>query len=133
MHQEVQQPITNCTVMIFLHTTTISLIKLIFYSMSRSEAPKAVDLKLQDRIRRNNSSIRYVSPKRVNETMFVLYYLSSRPKVFCKKGVLRKCSKLTGKTLCWSIFLIKLQGWGLQLYYKEIPARVLSREFCEIV
>ena len=34
---------------------------------------------------------------------------SSRPEVFCKKGVLRNSTKFTGKHLCQSLFLIKLQ------------------------
>ena len=33
---------------------------------------------------------------------------SSRPEMFCKKGVLRNFAKLTGKHMCWSLFLIKL-------------------------
>ena len=41
--------------------------------------------------------------------IFVGYYLSSRPVVFCNKGVLRIFSKFTGKHQCWSVFLIKLQ------------------------
>ena len=32
--------------------------------------------------------------------------------VFFKKGVLEDFADLTGKHLCWSLFLIKLQGWG---------------------
>ena len=36
---------------------------------------------------------------------------SSRPEVFCKKGVLRKFAKLLGKNLCQSLFLIKLQAF----------------------
>ena len=35
---------------------------------------------------------------------------SSRPEVFCKKGVLRNFAKFTGKHLCQSLFLIKLQA-----------------------
>ena len=44
------------------------------------------------------------------------YSKNSRPEVFCKKGVLRSFSKFTGKHLCQSLFLIKLQTPGLQLY-----------------
>ena len=102
-------------VMVFLYAITVSLIKCMFYIKNK----KAVDLKLQDRIRRNNSFIRHLSP----ETLFVWNYLSSCPKAFCKKGVFRNFSKFTGKPLCWSVFLINLQAWGLQLYYKKIPAK----------
>ena len=41
---------------------------------------------------------------------------SSRPELFCKKCVLRNFAKFTGKHLCQSLFLIKLQ----------------ASEFCEI-
>ena len=44
-------------VMVFLYETTVSLIKLIFHIKNK----KAVDLKLQDGIRTNNSFIRYLS------------------------------------------------------------------------
>ena len=36
--------------------------------------------------------------------------------VYCKKGVLRSFTKFTWKHLCQSLFLIKLQASGLQLY-----------------
>ena len=85
-------PLQPVRVMVFLHATTVSLIKCIFYIKNK----KAVDLKLQDRIRRNNSFIRHLSPK----TLFVRNYLSSCPKVFCKKGALTNFSKFTGKPLC---------------------------------
>ena len=35
---------------------------------------------------------------------------SSRPEVFCKKGVLRNFSKFTGKHLCLSLFFNKVAG-----------------------
>ena len=37
-------------------------------------------------------------------------YRSSRPGVFCKKGVLRNFAKFTGKNLCQSLFLNKVPG-----------------------
>ena len=49
-----------------------------------------------------------------------------------KKGVLKKFTKFTWKHLCWSLFLIKLQTSGLQLYNftkKETLTQVLSCEF----
>ena len=48
---------------------------------------------------------------------------SSRLEVFCKKCVLKIFAKLTGKNLCWSLFLI----WD----YRDSSAGV-SCEFCEI-
>ena len=35
---------------------------------------------------------------------------SSRPEVFCKKGVLRNFTKFTGKHLCQSLFFNKVAG-----------------------
>ena len=39
-----------------------------------------------------------------------LPFRSSRPGVFCKKGVLRKFAKITGKHLCQSLFFNKVVG-----------------------
>ena len=36
-----------------------------------------------------------------------------------RKGVLRNFAKFTGKHLCQSLFLIKMQDWDLQLYLKR--------------
>ena len=35
---------------------------------------------------------------------------SSRPEVFCKKGVLRNFTKFTGKHMCQSLFFNKVAG-----------------------
>ena len=43
-------------------------------------------------------------------------YRSSRPEVFCEKGVLRNFAKFTGKYLCQSCFLNKVALLSLQLY-----------------
>ena len=39
------------------------------------------------------------------------------PEVFCEKGVLKIFSNFTGKHLCWSLFLIKLPAFSLQVFY----------------
>ena len=50
-----------------------------------------------------------------------------------KKDILKSFSKFTGKHLCWSPFLIKLQAFRPVFFLKkETPAQVLSYEFCEI-
>ena len=49
-----------------------------------------------------------------------------------KKGVLKNFANFTGKRMCWSPFLIKLQALGLELYYKETPT-VVFFEICENV
>ena len=43
---------------------------------------------------------------------------SSRSEVFCKKGARKNFSQFTGNTCARASFLLKLQAWGLQLYYK---------------
>ena len=44
----------------------------------------------------------------------VTFYKSIRlEQMFYKKGVLKNLSKFTGKHLCWSLFLIKLQASGV--------------------
>ena len=52
---------------------------------------------------------------------FVTNIRSSRPEVFCKKGILRDFAKFTGKHLCQSLF-----------FNEESLAQVLSCELCEI-
>ena len=37
---------------------------------------------------------------------------SSRPEVFCKKGVYKSFARLTGKHLCQNLFLNKIAGLG---------------------
>ena len=53
-------------------------------------------------------------------------YRSSRCQMFFKIGVPKNFVTFTGKHLCWSLFLIKLQAFRL------IPIRVFSCEYCEI-
>ena len=55
----------------------------------------------------------------------VPYYISSRPEVLCKKGVLRNFTKFTGKHLCQSLFFNKVAGL-------RPLAQVFSCEFYEI-
>ena len=47
-----------------------------------------------------------------------------------------RCSKnfvnLTGKQLCWSIFLKRLQGCAVQHYEKETPTQMFFCQVCEI-
>ena len=45
------------------------------------------------------------------KSLSISYYRSSRPEVFCKKGVLRNFAKLTGKHLCQGLFFIKKRLW----------------------
>ena len=52
---------------------------------------------------------------------------TSPPNVFCKKGVLENFTKFTGKHLCQSLFLIKLQASGVFL-----GIQVFSYEYYEV-
>ena len=45
------------------------------------------------------------------------------------KDVLKNFANFTGKNLCWSLFLIKLEFWGPATLLKKTPTQVFS---CEI-
>ena len=66
--------------------------------------------------------------------IYIYDYLhrSSRSRIFFKIGVFKNFSNFTGKHLCQSFFLIKLQSWTLQFYRKETPTQVFSCKICEI-
>ena len=51
---------------------------------------------------------------------------SSRPEMFCKKGVLRNFAKFTGKHLCQSLFFNKVTGLRPVTLLKK---RLLHRRF----
>ena len=61
-----------------------------------------------------------------------LNYKSSRPDVFCQKGVLRNFAKVTGKHMCQSLFFNKVAGGACNFIKIETMAQVFSCEFCEI-
>ena len=46
-------------------------------------------------------------------------FRSSRPEIFCKKGVLRNFAKFTRKHLCESLFFNNVAYLSLQLYLKK--------------
>ena len=52
--------------------------------------------------------------------------------MLCKKTVIKNLTKHTGKHLCQSIFLIKLQAETCNFIKQEALAQVFSCEFCEI-
>ena len=60
------------------------------------------------------------------------YSRSSRPEVFCKKGVLTNFSKFTGKHLFQSLFLIKLHASACNFIKKETLTQVFCSGFYEI-
>ena len=60
-------------------------------------------------------------------TQLTYHSRSSRPKVFCKKDVLRNITKFTGKHLCQSLIFNKVAD-----FKNETLAQVFSCEFCKI-
>ena len=56
---------------------------------------------------------------------------SSRPKMFCKKGVFRNFAKFTGKHLCQSLFLNKVAG--LSLFKKRLWHRCFLVNFAKFL
>ena len=57
--------------------------------------------------------------------------LSSSSQIFFKTGVFKNFTIFTGKHLCWSLYLIKLQDWRLVFSLKETPTEVFSYEYCK--
>ena len=47
---------------------------------------------------------------RNSQSLNIIKHGSSRPEVFCKKGVLRNFAKFTGKHLCQGLFFNKVAG-----------------------
>ena len=60
-----------------------------------------------------------------NRYYFITQLKRIRPKVFCKKGVLRNLGKLTGKHLCQSLFFKKVTGLAtflkMRLWHRCFP------------
>ena len=65
---------------------------------------------------------RYRSSSKEYEMSYYLPWISnisSRPEVFCKKGVFKNFAKFTGKHLCQSLFFYKVSGLRLKLFKKR--------------
>ena len=50
---------------------------------------------------------------------FIYAFRSSRPELFCKKGVLKDFTKFTGKHLCQSLFFNKVAGLRPATLFKK--------------
>ena len=60
---------------------------------------------------------------------------SSRPEVFCKKGIIKNFTKFTGKHLCQRLFFNKVAGLRpgtCNFIKKKTLAQVFYCQFCEI-
>ena len=55
---------------------------------------------------------------------------SSHLRCSVKQRVLKNFTIFTGKNLCWSLFLIKLQFWGHATSLKKTLTQVSSSEIC---
>ena len=69
----------------------------------------------------------------INKILRKYFGSSQLSDLLCKKGVLNNLTNFTGKHLCWSHFLTKLQAWRSELYRKEAPTQVLSCDICKIL
>ena len=68
------------------------------------------------------NAVKHISIKQYTPLLAMTIFRSSRPYVFCKKGVLS--AKFTGKHLCQSPFFNKVE--------KKTLTQVFSSEFCII-
>ena len=57
---------------------------------------------------------------------------NSHSLMFCKIGVLKIFAIFTGKHMCWSLLLIKLQDWILEFSLRRDSNRGASYEYWEI-
>ena len=60
------------------------------------------------------------------------YVRSSRPDLFCEKGVLRNFAKFTGKHLCQSLFFNKVAG-AANLLKKRLWHRCFPMNFAKFL
>ena len=51
--------------------------------------------------------------------------------VLSEAAALKNFTKLTGRHLCWSLFLNKVVGLACNFIEKEIPKKVFFCKFCE--
>ena len=63
----------------------------------------------------------------------LLKYRISRPKVFCKKGVLRNFAEFTGKHLCQRLFFNKVAGLPGTLLKKSLRHRCFPVNFTKFL
>ena len=68
----------------------------------------------------------------VRHSIMVQKQFRCRSQMFLKIGVLKNFTNLTGKQLCWSLFLIKSQAWSPAILLIETPTEMFSSVYCEI-
>ena len=67
-----------------------------------------------------------------NETEKKPFSRRSHRRCSVKKGLLKNFANFTGKHLCWSLVLIKLQAWRSSFLLKRDSNTSVSCEFCQI-
>ena len=70
----------------------------------------------------------FVTDSCSKKSFFIIIFRSSHMQMFFKTGIIRDFAIFIGKHLCWSLFLIKLQG-SLQLYSTSSKKRLEHRWF----
>ena len=60
-------------------------------------------------------------------------FSSSHWRCSVKQGALKNFANFTGKNLCWSLLLIKLHFWCLQLYQRRLRHRCFPVKFAVIL
>ena len=68
----------------------------------------------------------------VRHSIMVQKQFRGPSQMFLKIGVLKNFTNLTGKQLCWSLFLIKSQAWSPAILLIETPTEMFSSVYCEI-
>ena len=69
--------------------------------------------------------VQEIAKRSLNKSLSLLILKSSYPRCTVEKDALKNFTNFTGKHLCWSLFLIKLQGWG--------PSALLKRNTNAVV
>ena len=64
--------------------------------------------------------VRNIGEKSLSRLLGCFYLKKQPPEVFSfKKGAFKGFANVTGKHLCWSLFLIKFQAWGPTTFSKR--------------
>ena len=80
----------------------------------------------------NNRILTQSNSTLVMQVFFCSGTLQKQPfEILFKISVLKNCATFTGKQLCWSVILVKLQTWRPATLLKESPTQAFCSEFCE--
>ena len=74
----------------------------------------------------------YLLPFSGRDSYIIMRCRSSHQRCSLRKGVLRNFPKFTGKYLCQSLFLLKLQTSACNFIKKETMTQMFFCKFCEI-